>query len=935
MRNAASQKSATGHLLRLCVGLVPVLFLVAPGAESAWAQASSHAQSQSEPGSRDDTKTSTANLTLVMVRDRPTQVVFSFESRLEPKYHFARVLSAVLGCPLDNVDLSPDAEDQNTELYATCNLPLRRTLLTHAGEIQLQPLRDIHKIENNTVLDVYLSMPRYDLVRCDPSPDHMPQNPDSAECVYLLDDASQVPRSLHFEFGYSPAHVIRITCILGFLLLLPITVTFWFRSRASSAPEDARPTVSFAYRRFLSWTAMWGILAWWTAVDVLHADEFAAFLLDSGVWADAFAAWVLPWVLVWIPPALVYFLCLLLSAPLDALRGTMRTQRQNLGQSFWAIARFVFPLALFYIAIAEMFNSPRVGVLLFAAAFAASKLGQRRFMRAHGLELHALTSGDLRDRAFAIAEKAGTKLNQLFVLPTEPIRMANAFAHFAHNIFLTDYLVKNLSKHEVDAVIGHEVAHLQNKHFRRRMIVMFAALLAFVCGLAFLEYRLPHGFPSGPIFNAFLLLALLFMSRRNEFAADAGAVTLTGDAEAMITALAKISRLNTMPMRWGKVDEKLLTHPSTQRRITQLAHTAGFSDARIHELLRQSIAPPADVYPILATALPTGKVFSTKYKSRLAGEYAWTVILTTAALPGIVALAADWARLGGSILLSVYALGFLLTLTAALALTNFLPVRGLQELERLLQEKWGAECATQDDCSGLFVSLAPHSAPRFYEGNWAWDVGFLSLTPELFSYWGEEARFVLRRDAITFLSVGPGPAGWFGNPSLYVSWRDSAGRESTFNIRPLRARSMRDMAARTRLLARDLENWHRGLPSPPEPLLVQTQTGAVERGAPMFGEVTSASPQTLIRGRFLARDFFVNTIVAVGVIIVFGLGFPLLDAPTRSPDSADVTPSWGALYVLAVVWFTRIFLFTPYWLMGRKKISGRPATAAVTPASPL
>jgi len=92
----------------------------------------------------------------------------------------------------------------------------------------------------------------------------------------------------------------------------------------------------------------------------------------------------------------------------------------------------------------ELFSTPRVGVLFITAGIVAGRFATKRFVRAYGLELHALTSGELRDRAFALAEKAGIKLNQLFVLPTGTIRMANAFAHAARNIYLTDYLLKNL-----------------------------------------------------------------------------------------------------------------------------------------------------------------------------------------------------------------------------------------------------------------------------------------------------------------------------------------------------------------------------------------------------------------------------------------------------------------------------------------------------------
>lgn len=906
-------KPANSPLLRLCFSLGLLLFLSSFADNYVWAQASSTAQTLAENRSDDAEEAPSLLLTLNMDGNDSVKVMFDFKSSLEQKYNFQRLLSTVLGCPLRDISLSRDEERENTMLYAECDLPLRKSRFTRIGVIDLQPLRNIQKVEPKLKFVLILSIPPPDVFRCDPVPEQVPQNPVGATCFYFSTDLAHTPATVQFEFGYSSKHVIRNFGILGFLLLMPIGLTFWFRRRASSAPDEAKPTVWFAYRRFLMWTALVGTLVWWAALDLTQADEFVKFLLLSWQWNDAFAAAIFPWVLLWIPPLVIYFLCLALSLPIQTLRGTKHTQRQILNQSFWAIARFVLPLALIGVGVAEMSNSLRLAVLLIAAGIVAGRFASVKFVRAYGIELHALTSGELRDRAFAMADKANARLNQLYVIPTEHIRMANAFAHVAQNVLLTDYLVKNLSKAEVDAVVGHELAHLQNKHLGRRMIVIFIAIIVFAfCG-GLLEYWLPTRLPNGPIFYTLLLLTLFFISRRNEFAADAGSVKLTGNAEAMMTALARLTHLNTMPLEWSKVDEKLLTHPSTLRRIRRLATDAGISEARTAELLNQSVAAPGETYPIPPTALPAGKLFSTRYKTQVAGKFAWTVVLTTVVIPAIVAFLARSGHLEGGMLWIAYSGGFLLTIMADFALLNFLPMVGLPKMERLLREKFQVERTLPADRGSLFVSLAPDSCPRVYEGNWAWDLGFVSLGGGQLSYWGEEARFTLRREEITSLSIGPGPTGWFRTTSVYVSWRDSAGREGTFNLRPLCARSMRDMAVKTRQVARDLENWHRRLPPSTNPLIAPAEADGEKRGAPSFGQVTGNPPQLLVRGQSLVRDFLLNTFLALGVILVFGLGFPPIDELGRPSNSTDVNPSLGGLYVLLVVWLARVFVFLPFW----------------------
>lgn len=918
-------KLANYRLLRLCFGCGLILPFMTTAANGSRAQSSSRVRTQTDLTH----ETRPINLSVDLDDDGSSRIMFEFESDLEQEYNFPSLLSKALGCPLEDIDLSRDEQSEMTSLDAQCDLPLNRRSFRHIGQIDLQALRNSLNDRPNIAFFLFVSVPKHDVLHCDPVSEQMVENPIRTTCTYFLsNNPAQTTATLHFAFGYRRTLAVRLGGVLGLLLFLPIALTFWFRRRSLTAPDELKPAVWFAYRRFLTWTAPLGALIWWTALDLLHADELVSFLLPRWEGRDATLNAVFPWVLLWIPPAVIYFFCLALSSPMQSLRGTQRTQRQILNQSFWAIARFVFPLSFVCFGIAEMFNAPRTGVLLIVAGIVTGKYATNRFIRAYGIQLHALTSGELRDRAFAMAQKAKTRLNQLYVLPTEQIRMANAFAHAAHNIFLTDYLLRNLSKAEVDAVVGHEVAHLQNKHLGRRMTIAFIVVLAFAFGAGFLEYWLPRGFPNGPIFYGLFLLAFLFISRRNEFAADAGSVKLTGNTEAMITALARLARLNTMPIQWSKLNEKLLTHPSVMRRIRRLAKVAEIPEERVSQLLCQSGSPPVETYFIPPTALPEGKLFSTRCKAQIAGKVAWTLLLTTAILPAAFALLAYRIELEGGLLWLVYVIGLVSTLAADLALLNFLPMLRLRELQRLLREKCRAEQPASRICNGLFVGLSPDSCPRIYEGNWAWDLGFLSLTQEHLSYRGEEARFVLRRNEIIAFSLGPGPIGWFRAPSVYVTWRNGSGQESTFNVRPLQGRSMREMAKETRRLAEDLENWRLALPASPNPLVAPTKITSELPAAPAFGEVTGVAPQILVKGPLLARDFFLNTFLAIGVILVFGLGFPPLDslAPSRNP--VDTSPTFGSLYVLVVVWLARAVVLAPYFRAREKKplSSKTPAT---------
>jgi Zn-dependent protease with chaperone function len=915
-------------LTYLRVFLVVFLFVAPFAVPKVLAQDSTAGTQANDEDSADD-KAPSVMASAYINDNRGLWLYVGFDSGLEHKYDFPKIFSEVYGCQLRDADVSHNSQSQFTSINTFCKAPIQHSFLTRSGTFNLQPIRSIQNADPDFTFSFDLSFSDGTFARCLPAGEPS-EDSDEVACEYFFNSTATTPAAIHYEFGYQRAYALRLVAILGFLLLVPVALTFWFRRRASTAPEEAKPAVSFAYRRFLTRLLLLGSLIWWAALDLLKANEFVAFILPTHWGRTSDLATVLPWFLLWIPPAIVYFTCLALSSPMHNLRGTNFTQGEILNRAFWSVARLVVPMSLIVLGLTESSSNERIGLPLVIAGFASVWIINAKFLRAHGMEFYALTTSELRDRAFAIAEKAKTKLNQLYVFPMSAMRIANAFAHGAKNVFLTDYLVHNLSKSEVDAVVGHEIAHLQKKHIGLRIAVTIFLLASIGSATGLLDSVVPRNFPTGPVMYAILLLIIFFISRRNEFAADAGSAKLTGNTEAMMTALARITRLNTMPLQWSKLDEKLLTHPSTLRRINRLAAEAGISEARTAELLAQSALPPHDTYSIPATALPAGKIFSTRYKTQLNWKIAWSIIVVSIIVPAVTASVVRWAGFGGSTRWSIYVLGFLLTLAADRFLLDVMPMLSRTKLERRFREKCRLQNQNPSECAGTFVGLAPDSYPRIYEGNWSWDIGLLSITPDELTYWGEEARFILRRDQITSISVGPGAAGWFRSPAIYFSWHDSSGSTGTFHICALSANSMRQMGRKTHLLMRDLENWLNRTPAAVNPTLAVSGTTDKNAGPPAFGPVTGMSPRTAVRGRLLARDFLLNSILAIAAILVFGLSFPLLDGSCPCPSSVDVNAALGGIYVLVTVWLTRALILAPYWRF-QDQPSSPPKQAPHTP----
>src|SRR5438067_9488234 len=105
---------------------------------------------------------------------------------------------------------------------------------------------------------------------------------------------------------------------------------------------------------------------------------------------------------------LVYFICIDLSYPVFAqLRGDSSRRAEFLLQHILTVGAQVLPLVLFFTGI-EIWNySARLAVLVFAMAY-LTRIGCLRWqVKITQMLPQPLTTGELRDRVFALARKAG------------------------------------------------------------------------------------------------------------------------------------------------------------------------------------------------------------------------------------------------------------------------------------------------------------------------------------------------------------------------------------------------------------------------------------------------------------------------------------------------------------------------------------------------
>lgn len=165
----------------------------------------------------------------------------------------------------------------------------------------------------------------------------------------------------------------------------------------------------------------------------------------------------------------------------------------------------------------------------------------------------------------------------------------NAFAsglrEAEYTITVTRGLLDSLAPDEVEAVLAHELTHIENRDVRLLVVAaVFVGVIAFAGEMAFRvisrgawgrtsRQRRSGGVNAGALILialALLGLAYLFamltrfaLSRRREYLADAGAVELTRNPDAMVRALEKIAGKAELEGAPSEIAEMFLEHRAT------------------------------------------------------------------------------------------------------------------------------------------------------------------------------------------------------------------------------------------------------------------------------------------------------------------------------------------------------------------------------------
>jgi heat shock protein HtpX len=257
----------------------------------------------------------------------------------------------------------------------------------------------------------------------------------------------------------------------------------------------------------------------------------------------------------------------------------------------YVIIRLFFPqFALIFLAFAL--------VIVISHASISYRYGDQIVLKATGARpADPMQHAYLINTVEGLSIAAGIPLPKVYVVDNKEI---NAFACGKDpkhaSIAVTTGALENLNRTELEGVVGHEMSHIAN--YDIRLMTLIAVLVGLVAILSYMllrSYRFAgrdeRGKGAGLLIVVGFLLAIFapivsrlvqaMISRKREYAADAGGAQLTRYPEGLASALEKIKNINQGNMKVSEsishlfisdpshttLDEIFATHPPLTERI--------------------------------------------------------------------------------------------------------------------------------------------------------------------------------------------------------------------------------------------------------------------------------------------------------------------------------------------------------------------------------
>ncbi|MCL1790277.1 MAG: protease HtpX [Peptococcaceae bacterium] len=238
-------------------------------------------------------------------------------------------------------------------------------------------------------------------------------------------------------------------------------------------------------------------------------------------------------------------------------------------------------------------------ILGFGGSFISLLLSKTMAKRTMGLQIITNPTNEteafLIDTVSKLAQEAHIGMPEVGIYNGEPNAFATGAKRDAALVAVSTGLLQSMNKAEVEAVLGHEIAHVANGDMITLTLIQgvlntFVFFLARVLGFVIDRVVLRNDRGTGiayyaTVFLAQIVLGILasvivaYFSRRREYKADSGSAQYLGQPNTMISALKRLGEMSTKPLpdslkasgiSGGKLSFLFSTHPRLEDRIKAL-----------------------------------------------------------------------------------------------------------------------------------------------------------------------------------------------------------------------------------------------------------------------------------------------------------------------------------------------------------------------------
>jgi heat shock protein HtpX len=165
----------------------------------------------------------------------------------------------------------------------------------------------------------------------------------------------------------------------------------------------------------------------------------------------------------------------------------------------------------------------------------------------------------LVDTVRRLAERAGVGMPEVAVYEGEPNAFATGAFRDSALVAVSTGLLQSMSRDEVEAVLGHEIAHVANgdmvtltliQGVVNTFVIFLSRVIGYIVDRVILRNERGVGigfyatvFVSQIVLGILASLIVAWFSRQREFRADAGSADLLGSPQPMVAALARLGSM--------------------------------------------------------------------------------------------------------------------------------------------------------------------------------------------------------------------------------------------------------------------------------------------------------------------------------------------------------------------------------------------------------